>query len=226
MRIKKYPQSHLLLTNDLGKKLIIDPGYLTFNPSTGSASSPQAGSGQEFKVEDFQGADLYLITHQHADHLDPQTIKEVIRNSPVYGNSDVVNKLKEVGVNGLEVTNSQEFSIAAFNIKAVDLPHFQKPGVTMPPNTGYVVDGVFFHPGDGWELEGLQVHNAAIPISSPPEGELKLEQGLTLAKSLQAKVVIPIHYDAYPADPNEFAKMAANEGIRTIILSPGEETEI
>ena len=170
MKIQKFPQSHLVITNDIGKKLIIDPGYLTFNPST--------SSGRAFKVSDFQGADLYLITHQHADHLGPETIKEIVGEKPVYGNFDVINKLKECGVYGFEVKDKQEIQVEGFTIKAIDLPHFQKPGVQMPPNTGFLIHGIFFHPGDGWQLEGLQVQNAAIPISSPPDGELKLEQGL------------------------------------------------
>src|SRR3989344_6055149 len=162
MKVTKYPQSHLIIITNSGKKLIIDPGYFTF----------QAG----FKVADFQGADLYLITHQHADHLDPETIKEIVGDKPIYGNFDVINKLKESGVNGFEVKDRQVIDVERFTIKAVDLPHFEKEGVEMPPNTGYVIDGIFFHPGDGWQLQGLQVHNAAIPISSPPGGELQMEQ--------------------------------------------------
>ena len=224
MKVKKYPQSHLVITNDLGKKIIIDPGYLTFDPSTHSGKSGQAGSG--FKVEDFQGADCYLITHQHADHLDPETIKEVIQNKPVYGNIDVTDKLKECGVSGIEVKDQQEFNVEGFMIKAIDLPHFEKPNTQMPPNTGFLIDGVFFHPGDGWRIEGVKSEKAAVPISGPPDGEIGFEQALTLAKSLGAKAVIPIHYDKYPADPNEFSKLAQKEGIKVISLNIGEEVDI
>lgn len=212
MKVQKFPQSHLVITNDSGKKLIIDPGYLTFKDS-------------QFQVKDFQGADLYLITHQHADHLGPETIKEIVGDKPIYGNLDVINKLKEYGVNGFELKDGQVIEVEGFTVKAVEIPHFKKEGIEMPPNTGYVVDGILLHPGDGWELQGLKVDNAAIPISSPPGGELQMEQGLTLAKSVGAKVVIPIH-DNFAKDPKEFAEMAKKEGIRTIILSPGEETII
>lgn len=213
MKIKKFPQSHLVITNNQGKKLIIDPGYLTF----------QKG----FKVENFQGADLYLITHQHADHLGPETIKQVVGESPVYANEDVVNKLKEAGINhATRVKDRQEFESKGFKITPVDLPHFEKPGVNMPPNTGFLIDGIFFHPGDGWKLTGINSKNAAIPIGGPPDGDIGINQGLSLAKSLQAKIVIPIHYDAYPANPSDFTPLAENEGIKVITLSHGEETEI
>lgn len=212
MRVKKYPQSHLVITSDSGKKIIIDPGYLTYK------------SG--FKTEDFKGADGYLITHQHQDHLDPETIKEVVGESPVYGNLDVIGKLAEVGVKGTEIRNGQKFSVDGVEITPIDIPHFTKPGVTMPQNTGFLIDGVFFHPGDGWKLEGVHSQKAAIPISGPSDGDIGMEQGLSLAKSLEAKVVIPIHNDAYPADPNDFVKLAEPEGIKVIPLQNGQETEI
>jgi L-ascorbate metabolism protein UlaG (beta-lactamase superfamily) len=60
MKIRKFPQSHLVLEKN-GKTLIIDPGYITFEKG--------------FKVEDFQNADIYLITHQHADHLGPRSFR-------------------------------------------------------------------------------------------------------------------------------------------------------
>ncbi|MBI4058120.1 MBL fold metallo-hydrolase [Candidatus Microgenomates bacterium] len=212
MKVAKYPQSHLVISNDLGKKLIIDPGYLTYK------------SG--FKVSDFQGADVYLITHQHSDHLDPETIKEVVKESPVYGNTDVVTKLKGCGVKGIEIEDQQEFTVAGFVIRAIDIPHFKKPGVEMPPNTGYLIQRIFFHPGDGWNLHGVSSPNAAVPISGPPEGEIGFTQALTLAKSLGAKTVIPIHYDLYQADVTSFSEIAQKADIRVIPLSPGQETTI
>lgn len=210
MKVKKYPQSHLVITNNSGNKLIIDPGYLTFE--------------QGFKVEDFQGADAYLITHQHPDHLDPKTIKQVVGDKSVYGNSDVVAKLKEVGLNANEVKNGEKFFASGFGITPFDLPHFPHPlGNKLPPNTGFMIDGIFFHPGDGYELTGLTVDNAALPLGHP---FLSTTMVLNFAKSLQAKVVIPIHYDAYPRDPEEFKKFAKELGIEVRVLVPGEETTI
>lgn len=211
MKVKKYPQSHLVITNDIGKKLIIDPGYLTF---------------EKFKVEDFQGADCYLITHQHDDHLGPDTIKEIVGKSPVYGNSDVCVKLKQCGVSGIAIKDKQKFSVEGFTIQAFDLPHFQKLDTIMPPNTGFLIHGVFFHPGDGWKLEGVKAEKAAVPISGPPDGDTGFNQAITLAKSLGATVVIPIHYDKYPADVTEFSKLAQKEGIRVISLNIGEEVDV
>ena len=209
MKVKKYPQSHLLITNDSGKKIIIDPGYLSFENG--------------FKVEEFQGAGVYLITHQHADHLDPNTIKDIVGQAPVFGNFDVVSKLSEVGVAGREIKNREKFSAAGFEIEAVDLPHFKIPGKEVPPNTGFIINGIFFHAGDGFYLEGVNVKNAALPLGHPALSTVGV---LEFARALGAKLVIPIHIDVYPRDPNELKKIAEPFGIDVRPLSNGEELDI
>lgn len=214
MLIKKYPQSHLVITNDQGKKLIIDPGFLTFK------------TGQ-FKISDFQGADLYLITHQHADHMDPETIKEVVGEGAVFGNFDVVNKLKSVDVlHAKEVKNREKFSVSGFEIEAVELPHFRTPDNNPPPNTGFLINGIFFHGGDGFKInEVLSVENAALASGHPALSTLSV---LDLAKSLNAKVLIPIHTDIYPRNLEEFKKASEvyKYGIEIKAIASGEEINI
>lgn len=209
MKVRKFPQSHLVLEKD-GKTLIIDPGYITFEKG--------------FKVSDFQGADVYLITHQHADHLGPETINEIVGSAPVFGNYDVVKKLKEVGVEQAEVIkNLEEIEVEGFKIKAVDIPHFKKEGFEMPPNTGFLIDGIFFHPGDGDKAPAITSENAAVPIGG---ATITFDSAMEFIKGIGAKVVIPIHYDWYKSDPLEFKKIATDAGIDVRLLNHGEETEI
>ncbi len=210
MKIKKYPQSHLVITGS-STKIIIDPGSLTF-----------AGG---FESSLFQGADAYLITHQHQDHMDPQNIKAVIKDKPVYGNSDVVAKLKTLGVEATEIRDKQKFTVGEFEIMPVDLPHCKmQDGTDGPPNTGFLISGVFFHPGDGdITPQDLTSENLALPIAGPT---ITMTGALQFAKEMQAKIVIPIHYDYFKADPQEFKKMALPFGIEVRPLSSGEETEI
>lgn len=209
MTIKKYPQSHLLITGN-STKILIDPGYITFEKG--------------FKIAEFQYMDGYLITHQHSDHLDPDRIKEIVGENKVYGNSDVVGKLKELGVEAIQIENGQQFKVGEFEIIPVDLPHFPHPlGNPMPPNSGFIINGVFFHAGDGYELSGVNVATAALPLGHP---FLSTTSVLNFAKSLQAKVIIPIHYDAYPRDPEELTRFAKELNIEVRALKSGEETEV
>ena len=209
MKVKKYPQSHLLITGN-STKIIIDPGYITFDKG--------------YKMEEFQGMDGYLITHHHGDHMDPERIKEIVGKNKVYGNSDVVEKLKGLGVESIQVENGQPFKIGEFEIIPYNLAHFPHPlGNPMPPNTGYVVGGVFFHAGDGYELAGVEVDNVALPIGHP---SLSTTQVLNFARSLKAKLVIPIHYDVYLRDPEELIRYAKELSIEVRPLKSGEETVI
>ncbi|MBI2021318.1 MBL fold metallo-hydrolase [Candidatus Daviesbacteria bacterium] len=210
MKVRKYPQSHLVITKD-NQKIIIDPGNITFSKG--------------FKIEEFVGADGYLITHQHADHMDPENIRAVVASSPVFGNADVVAKLNEFGIKATVVSNRQKFNIKSFEIEAVDLPHCKMTdGTDGPPNTGFIIDRVLFHPGDGDEDPGVRVDNFALPIAGP---SINMSGALKFAQDVNAKVVIPIHYDSrFPANTEEFKKMIEPLGIEIRVLAHGEETEI
>lgn len=210
MKVKKYPQSHLLITGN-NTRIIIDPGYITFEKG--------------FKVEEFQGMDGYLITHQHADHVDHQRIKEIVADAKVYGNFDVLNKLKESGVSVTEVNDRQAFNIGEFEITAIDLPHCKmQDGSDGPPNTGFLINGILFHPGDGDKNPGISADNFALPIAGP---SITYPGAVQFAKDIKAKMVIPIHYDSrFEVDPDEFGKLLQKEGIEVRVLGWGQEAEI
>ena len=190
---------------------MIDPGNFTF---------------EKYSVDDFPTLDGVLITHQHPDHLDKEAVK-ALRGSgiPVYGNSDVASVLSSESVEVTVVEPHKEFQVAGFTIKPVDLPHCKMlDGSDGPPNTGFVVNGAFFHPGDGIEIAGLAVENAAIPITGPT---INYDRAWKLAQSLKAKRIISMHYSnpRFPANPHEFAK-ASPEKVEVIILADGGSTEI
>lgn len=210
MKITKYPQSNFLIEEN-GKKILIDPGNFTF---------------EKYSVDDFPTLDGVLITHQHPDHLDKKAVKALRGlGIPVYGNSDVASVLGENSVEMSVVESNKEFQAAGFTIKPLDLPHCKMlDGSPGPPNTGFVINGTFFHPGDGIELARLKVENAAIPIAGPT---IDYDRAWKLAKSLQAKRVIPMHYSnpRFPADPHEFkGKNPGNAEV--IVLSDGQSTQI
>lgn len=212
MRVKKYPQSHLVITGT-STKIIIDPGSITF----------AAG----FKAEEFQGADAYLITHQHQDHMDPANIKGIVGRIQdiVYGNADVVAKLKELEIEAKETHDKEKFQVGEFEITPIDLPHCKmQDGSDGPPNTGFLINNIFFHPGDGDIAPNRLISkNLALPIAGPT---ITMDKALQFTKDVQAKIVIPIHYDYFKADPEAFKNMASSFDIEVRPLAFGEETEL
>jgi len=238
MKVTKYPQSNFLIESK-GSRILIDPGYLTF---------------EKFNPSDFGTIQAVLITHQHPDHLEKQAARAFSGSEvPIYGNNDVASVLSKQAVEVNLTEPDKEFQIAGFNIRPIDIPHCQmlyctKENKTLtaieissdkkcknhpnlnpkyvdgPPNTGFVINGVLFHPGDGIELATLKVENAFIPINGPT---IDFDRAWAFVDSLQAKQIIPMHYShpTFLADPESFA--GKNKGsVRVIILKDGESTEI
>jgi L-ascorbate metabolism protein UlaG (beta-lactamase superfamily) len=210
MKVTKYPQSCLVLEKN-GKKIIIDPGSLV---------SPK------FSAADLLPAEAILITHEHSDHADPGLISELTKGSKmmVVGNQSTAKALG--GVINRVVVEGEDFEVAGFAVTARELTHVAMvDGSAGPQNTGFVIDGVFFHPGDGLEIDNLKVSVAATPIAGP---DVSPKDVFSFVKSVGCDIVIPIHYDYFPSDPNFIAKLLSpiKSSIKVIILENGQSTEL
>ena len=64
MKITKYSQSTFIVENNLGQRLLIDPGK--YNYENG------------FTPKDFGKIDILVVTHKHEDHHDINAEKEII----------------------------------------------------------------------------------------------------------------------------------------------------
>lgn len=163
-------------------------------------------SGQEKdRVGEFGKLDAVLYTHEHGDHFDADLAKDFVEQgiAPVYANASTAKLIK---ASKTEVADGQEFDINGLKIKAIELSHCPMPdGSAGPQNTGYLVNGTLFDPGDGIQLAGLAVDNLALPITGP---DISMRDAFAFAKQVQAKTVIPIHYDKIGADPEVYATFA------------------
>lgn len=209
MKVTKYPQSCLLLEKN-DKRLLIDPGALV---------SPK------YMAKDLGPVDAILITHEHSDHADPELLKSLTgKGIPVIGNQSTSDTLNNIVTQ--IVRDGEQFELAGFQIQARELPHcLMVDGSEGPQNTGYVVDGVFFHPGDGDSIDDLQVTTLAVPIAGPDIGPRDV---FDFIKQVQCEKVVPIHYDYFPADPNFYANLAksSNLGVEFIVLDNGQSAEV
>lgn len=208
MKVTKYPQSCLILEK-AGKRAIIDPGSLV---------------SDKYKSGDLLPIDLILITHEHIDHIDPKLIDELlaIKKVPVIANQSTAKLLSDKVTKVIE--DKEIINVEGFEITARELPHcLMVDGDTGPQNTGYVIDGNFFHPGDGIEIANLFVENAAIPIAGP---DISPRDVYTFIKQLGCTTIIPIHYDFFITNPDMLNNEYLFPDIKAIILANGESTEI
>lgn len=208
MKITRYPQSCLVVQVGEGK-LVIDPGVNFL---------------ERHEFTEIADVDAVLYTHQHADHYDESIAKEFIKlNVPIICNASTA---ELIGNHAMVVDDGQHFEVAGIQVQARELPHMLLPnGVEGPQNTGYVIDGILFHPGDGKDIDNLLVENLALPITGP---DVSLKQSFDFAQKVKAKKVIPIHYDVLGADPYMYHHYATKAFMpfEMIVLGDGESIEL
>ena len=205
MQVTKFPQSCLVVEVD-GARLLVDPGVFVT---------------AKYAPEDLGEIDAVLYTHRHADHVDPElaaTLRE--RGIELFGNDDVCDLLADVEVT--LIADGQTFEAAGVAVTAHDLPHVELvDGSPGPPNTGFLIDGRLFHPGDGMEITGLSARAVAAPISGP---SISFRDAYRFVQQLGAQKVVPIHYDLFTADPTHFAKVC--DIAEVVPLGDGQATEV
>ena len=204
VRVTKYPQSCLLLEKS-GHLLLIDPGTI---------------ATAQYPYDQFGKVEVVLYTHAHADHFDAAIVDEIVRSgAQIFANADVVGQIGAERATVVE--NGEEFVAGPFQVRAHDLPHCKmQDGSAGPPNTGFIVDGTFFDPGDGIETTGVTVPDVALPIAGP---SINLANAAAFANALGAKRIIPMHYDYFHNDPHEFARRHTQA--KVFVLEAGESVE-
>ncbi len=208
MTITRYPQSCLVIQNN-GHTIVIDPGTDFLESHT---------------VDDLAGVEAVLYTHQHGDHYDA-SIEHALRAK---GAEIICNASTATLIEGdcHVVNDGDSFEVFGFSVVARELPHSLLPdGAEGPQNTGYVIDGVLFHPGDGKDIDDLLVDTLALPITGP---DISMKDAFDFAKKLEAKTVIPIHYDKLGASPDVYKAFAdrLQMPFETIVLADGESIEL
>ena len=220
MKITKYIHSCLLLEKE-SDKILFDPGLFTFAEG-------------KVKPNQFEDLTAIILTHCHPDHIDDDSLKQIIENNPdvvVLANAEIQGKLAEKDIK-VEVFEEGTRQAGIFTLEAIDAPHEKLLADELPQNTAYVVNDAFLHPGDSLAETLLRRKNTqvlALPLMAPWETEL---QTFEFAKKMSPRVVVPIH-DGYAKDffvesrYQTFLKFLKREDIEFLWMNkPGDFTEI
>lgn len=186
MRIYKYIHS-CLLVEEGEEQILFDPGIFSFI---------------EGKVDPktFKDVTIIIITHQHPDHVDIATLKDIVAksNALVLTNAEGKTALEKehIQANLLETGNYQTKN---FTIRALPAEHEKILSPTLPQNTAYVINDTFLNPGDSFashlsSLKGIQA--LALPVMAPWLTELAVAQ---FGETIAPQMVIPVH-DGYTKD--------------------------
>jgi L-ascorbate metabolism protein UlaG (beta-lactamase superfamily) len=174
MEITKYGHS-CLHVRDNDASILIDPG--TFS------------SG----FETLTGLTAILVTHVHADHLDPARIGALVAANPdaaVHADAAAAEEMTKAGVTASVATAGQVYDVGtrvqAFGEQHAvihsDLPQFG--------NVGFLIGGRLFHPGDALTVPDQEVEILAVPAMAP---WMAIKEAIDYQRAVAPKVSIPIH---------------------------------
>lgn len=152
MRFTKLGHSCVRLEKD-GAILVIDPGI--WSDATAALA----------------GANAVMITHEHPDHLDAEAIRASLQANPeltLWANSSVTVQFGDFGDRVRSIDDGDALSVVGFDIHVYGHDHARiHADIALVVNTGLLVDGELFHPGDSFTVPDEPVRTLLLPISAP-----------------------------------------------------------
>lgn len=175
MRLVKYSHSCVRLEND-GAVLVIDPGVW---------AEPAA----------LDGVDAVLITHEHADHLNPDLLADALGRRPdvrVYAHPEVLPKLSALEGAVEAVESGQSFTAAGFPVRAYGGLHAEiHRDIPRVVNLGFLVGERVYHPGDSFDVPGdAEIDTLFVPISAP---WLKVSESVEFVRAVRPRRAYALH---------------------------------
>lgn len=233
-----------------GKRILIDP-YLSDSLTKKYLTTDKPHtriSELVVKPELLKNISVVTSSHNHTDHLDAETLIPVLQNNPSIqfiipeANRGFVAERVKCDVSfPTGLNDGRSVTIGGFTFHGIPAKHNQ---IDRDENgnckyMGYVIEfGQYkiYHSGDTlWFdemvdlLKPFNVDVALLPINgNKPErkvaGNLDSKEAVELGKAINAKVVVPCHYDMFEfntADVNDFVKEAEHTRQRYKVLEGG-----
>ena len=207
-----------------GKKVLVDPFI------TGNDASP-------VKPDDVK-CDLIAVTHGHGDHLGDAIFIGKRKNVPIVAIYELAEYINSKGANGIGMNFGGTLDYEGIKISMV--PALHSSGISESKFShdgglpaGFVIElngKRVYHAGDtglfgDMKLIGEIYHPdvALLPVGGLFTMDTKL--ATIAAKWIRPKFVIPMHYSTWPpikANPEEMREELEKEGIKLLVLKPGE----
>lgn len=174
MEVTKLEHACQVLTRD-GARLVLDPGNFT-------------------RPVDVTGVEGIVVTHAHPDHVTPEQVRRILDVNPravVIGPAGVATALAGAGVTVDVVTDGDARTVGPFELTFHGTRHnVIHASVPVIDNTGVLVDGRLFHPGDAYTVPPVPVEVLAAPIGAP---WLKIGELMDWVAAVGPRRAYPIH---------------------------------
>ncbi len=226
MKIRWFGHSAFLIEGS--KKVLIDPFI------TGNDKAP-------IKPDDID-CDIIAVTHGHGDHLGDAIFISKRKDVPIVAIYELAQYIASKGANsvGMNFGGTYEYE----GVKLTMVPALHSSGITeanfshsggLP--AGFIVDmdgKKIYHAGDTGLFGDMKLIGeiyrpdiALLPVGGLFTMDTKL--ATIAARWIKPKIVIPMHYNTWPpieANPEEMRQDLEREGIKLVVLKPGEAFEL
>lgn len=210
--------------------VLIDP-FLDHNPVA------------DVKAKDVK-ADFIIVTHGHGDHVGDTVEIAKNNNATVIATNDLSRYFSSKGINAHAMGIGGHVKFPFGSVKLTMAMHdssYVEPGTTETIYTGlatgvliYAEGKTLFHAGDTGLFMDMQLIGQlnSIDLAFLPIGDnftMGPDDAVLAAQFLNAKSVVPIHYNTFPLlnqDPYQYAGNLAERGIKGIIMEPGQNLEL
>lgn len=156
------------------------------------------------------GVDVILICDEHQDHFDLGSIKALVKNNPrarVITQKSVNKLLAEQGIKSEILLDKQQLMVGGVSLEGRGEKHaLLHSSISQSDNTGYIIAGRLFYPGDALTLPHKPVEILALPAAGP---WLKLSEVIDYVLAVKPKFCFPVH-DGFAGSSPFMAKMIGN----------------
>jgi L-ascorbate metabolism protein UlaG (beta-lactamase superfamily) len=174
------------------------------------------------------GADVILVTHEHADHFDEARLRAALDANPaaeLWTLASVAGRLSAAFPGRVHtVGHGDTFTAAGFDVQVHgELHAVIHPDLPRITNVGYLVDGAVFHPGDALTVPGHPVDTLLVPVMAPWS---KVSEVVDYVREVKPRRAVDVH-DAMLTDlarPVYDAHLGNLTGAGHLRLAPGEDT--
>lgn len=177
--------------------------------------------------ESLDGLDAVLITHQHFDHVVPETLQALLRANPdaaLVTDGQTAEQLD--GIDTRTVAPGDRLALGGAEIAVVGSGEHAQIHADIPlvANNGYLVDGTLLHPGDAYVPPGLdELATLLLPTGAP---WLKVSEAVDYLRAVAPRRVVPIHEQTL-ADPAMHYRFFDNlRPAGTELLVPDRESPV
>ena len=175
MKITKYGHC-CLLVEEKGVRFLTDPGTFTADAHAS-----------------LTGIDAILYTHEHGDHYHLDSLTQLLENNPdaiVLCNEGVSVLLAAEHIAHTVLTNGAH-THKGISITGVSGDHAEiHSSIPRIQNTGFLIAGRLWYPGDAWIDPGTTFDVLALPVAGP---WMKISEAADYAIRLAPKKAFPVH---------------------------------